>query len=319
MANIIAGCGSYLPKRVITNSEMVQILDGTTTEEWIFSRTGITQRHVVAEGEYTSHMAAHASLRAIEDAGIDKSDIDLVILCTTTPDSTFPSSSAKLQANLGLLGIPSFDIQAVCSGFVYGIHIADCMMSAAGYKTALIVGAETMSSILDWKDRSTSILFGDGAGAVILKKSTSESGIIGSIIHSDGTLGDILYTNGGTASTGRSGVVHMNGREVFRHATQKLCDISLEILTKYGIKANNIDYFVPHQANVRIIDHVAEKLGIEESKIIKTVDKHANCSAASVPLALSDLKKSGRLKKGDIILTAAIGAGITWGANLLRW
>lgn len=319
MANIIAGCGSYLPSRVIKNSEMVQILEGTTSEEWIVSRTGISQRHVVSPGEFTSHMAISASIKAIDDAGIDKSEIDLIIFCTTTPDSTFPSAAAKLQNGLELSGAaPSFDVQAVCSGFVYGMHIADCMMKASDYKMALVVGSETMSSILDWKDRSTSILFGDGAGAVIIKKDDSKTGIIGSIIHSDGSLGDILQTDGGT-STGKAGIVKMNGREVFRHATQKLHDISIELLEKYNIKLSDIDHFIPHQANVRIIDYVAEKLGIDDSKVVKTVDKHANCSAASIPLALAELKKSGKLKKGDLILTAAIGAGITWGGNLFRW
>lgn len=319
MASSIVGCGSYLPNRIITNAELVEMMQGNTSEEWITSRTGIKQRHIAASGEYSSHMALSASLAAIKDSGIDKAAIDLIIVCTTTPDNSFPSTAAKLQGMLSLGSIPAFDLQAVCAGFVYGLHVADSMMRSGCYKTILLVGVDRMSSLLDWNDRSTAVLFGDGAGAVILQKTDDDSGILGSIIYADGSNYDILYTNGGVASSSTSGVIKMSGGEVFRHAVQKLSDVSVEILGRYNLQVSEIDYFIPHQANIRIIDNVAIKLAIAPEKIIKTVDHHANCSAASVPLALAELKQSGRLRKGDLILSAAIGAGLTWGGALIRW
>ncbi len=319
MANKIIGCGQYLPKKILTNAELVQMLDGNTSNEWIVSRTGINQRHVAGTSEYSSHMAFNASLEAIRDSGIEKDQIDLIVVCTTTPDNTFPSTATKLQGYLGLSSAVAFDIQAVCAGFVYGIHIVDSMMKSGNYETVLLVGVDKMSSILDWKDRSTSVLFGDGAGAVILRKDDSDSGVIDSLICSDGRYTDILYTDGGPGSNGNIGVVKMVGPEVFKHATQKLTDISMKMLEHASMTIEDIHYFIPHQANLRIIDYVASKLCIDESKVVRTVGKHANCSAASIPLALSDLKESGSLKKGDIILMAAIGAGLTWGAALIRY
>ena len=319
MANTIVGCGLYLPKRIMTNMDLVDILLGNTSDEWITSRTGIKQRHIADDGEYTSHMALNAALGAIADSGISKADIDLIIVCTTTPDNSFPSVATKLQGYLGLKHVPAFDLQAVCAGFVYGMQVADSMMKGAGYKNVLLVGVDRMSSLLDWTDRSTAVLFGDGTGAVILQNTADDSGIIDSIIYADGAYSDILYTDGGVAMSKTAGVIKMNGAEVFRHAVQKLSDVSAEILERSKINISDIDYFVPHQANIRIINNVAAKLGIEDSKVVRTVDRHANCSAASVPMALFELKKSGRLKKGDLILTAAIGAGLTWGASLFRW
>lgn len=319
MANTIVGCGLYLPKRIMTNMDLVDILQGNTSDEWITSRTGIKQRHIADDGEYTSHMALNAALGAIADSGISKADIDLIIVCTTTPDNSFPSVATKLQGYLGLKHVPAFDLQAVCAGFVYGMQVADSMMKGAGYKNVLLVGVDRMSSLLDWTDRSTAVLFGDGTGAVILQNTADDSGIIDSIIYADGAYSDILYTDGGVAMSKTAGVIKMNGAEVFRHAVQKLSDVSAEILERSKINISDIDYFVPHQANIRIINNVAAKLGIEDSKVVRTVDRHANCSAASVPMALFELKKSGRLKKGDLILTAAIGAGLTWGASLFRW
>lgn len=318
MANIIIGCGLYLPKKVLTNADIVEMLDGNTSDEWIVSRTGITERHIAEDDEYSSDMALNASLEAIKDANIDPKDIDLIVICTTTPDNTFPSTATKVQRGLGANSAVAFDVQAVCAGFIYGIHIVDSMMKSGNYNTALLVGVDKMSSILDFSDRSTSILFGDGAGAVILQKDNSESGILGSIICSDGRYTDILCTDGGVSSTQNAGVIKMSGPEVFKHATQKLTEISKQILDEVNMKISDVDYFIPHQANVRIIDYVASKLSIEDVKVVRTVDKHANCSAASIPLALAELKKSGKLKKGDIILMAAIGAGITWGASIIR-
>lgn len=318
MANNIIGCGLYLPKKILTNADMVEMLDGNTSEEWILSRTGINQRHIAAEGEFSSHMALNASLEAIKDAGIENQDIDLIVICTTTPDNTFPSTATKLQGYLGALTAVAFDIQAVCAGFVYGLHVVDSMMKSGNYKTALLVGVDKMSSILDFGDRSTSILFGDGAGAVVIRKEDSDAGIVGSIICSDGRYTDVLYTDGGAGSNGKAGVVKMSGQEVFKHATQKLTEISIKMLEEAGIKISDIDHFIPHQANIRIIDYVAGKLGIEDSKVVRTVGKHANCSAASIPLALSELKKSGKLKKGDVILVSAIGAGLTWGSAIIQ-
>lgn len=319
MASSIVGCGLYLPKRIMTNADLVDILQGNTSDEWITSRTGITQRHIAESEEYTSHMALKASLRAIEDSNIDKTMIDLIIVCTTTPDNSFPSVASKIQGSLGLGNVPAFDVQAVCAGFVYGMQVADSMMKAAGYKNVLLVGVDRMSSLVDWTDRSTAVLFGDGAGAVILQNTPDDSGIIDSIIYADGAYGDILYTDGGVAMSKNTGVIKMNGTEVFRHAVQKLADVSLEMLERAKININEIAHFVPHQANIRIINNVAAKLGIDDNKVVRTVDSHANCSAASVPMALFELKKSGRLKKGDLVLTAAIGGGLTWGASLFRW
>jgi 3-oxoacyl-[acyl-carrier-protein] synthase-3 len=315
---MVLGTGLYLPKRVVSNDELASTLVKDTNDEWIRTRTGIKQRHIAADGEFTSHMAFEAAKAAIADSGIDKGIIDLIIVCTTTPDNTFPSVATKLQGYLGLGNIPAFDLQAVCAGFVYGIHVADSMMHSGRYKTVLLVGAERMTSILDWNDRGTSVLFGDGAGAVILQK-TKDSGVIDSLIYSEGTLVDILYTDGGPSSSQTSGVIKMQGQEVFKQAINRMSDAAEKLLAKAGMDISDVDYFVPHQANIRIIDGLITRLGLDDSKVVKTVDRHANCSAASVPLALAELKKSGKLQKGDVIMMTAIGAGITWGAALLRW
>ncbi|MES2214627.1 MAG: beta-ketoacyl-ACP synthase III, partial [Pseudomonadota bacterium] len=286
---------------------------------WIRSRTGITKRHIASDGEYTSHMALAASLEAIKDANIDKSSIDLIIVCTTSPDNSFPSVATKLQGYLGLSSIPSFDLQAVCAGFVYGLHVADAMMKASGYNTVLLVGADLMSSLLNWQDRGTCILFGDGAGAVILKQESGSAGIISSKIYSDGNYVDILYTDGGVSMNGKAGVIKMQGSEVFKHAVEKMTSAASALLEESNLSLSDISYFVPHQANIRILDAIAKNLGIEDERVVKTVGEHANCSAASVPMALTTLKKSGKLKKGDIVMTIALGAGLTWGAGLIQW
>jgi len=313
----ILGCGAYLPQHVVSNAELSLSID--TNDEWIRSRTGILQRHIAGDGECTSHLAFKASQNAIKDAGIEASSIDLIIICTTTPDNSFPSTASKLQGYLGLNNIPSFDLQAVCSGFIYGLHVADSLIKTGRYKTILIVGAEKMSSLLDWQDRTTCILFGDGAGAVILQHSDDNSGIIDSNIYSDGRYYDILYTDGGVSTNGKSGVIKMEGRAVFKHAVEKMSESSEEILRNNNFTIHDVDYLIPHQANIRIIDAVVERLKINPNKVVKTVAEHANCSAASIPLALSSLKSYDTFKKGDILLLTAIGAGITWGSVLIKW
>lgn len=329
MASRIIGCGGYLPKHIMHNSDLEKIVE--TSDEWIRTRTGIGQRHIAEEGEYSSHMAFAAAQKAIKDAGIAPSDIDLVIVSTTTPDNSFPSTATKLQGYLNLGSVPSFDLQAVCAGFVYGLQVADSLLRSGLYKTILYVCSEKMSSLLDWTDRSTCVLFGDGAGAVVLQSSRSKdssglatgaptaSGIIDSKIYSDGSLFDILYTNGGVSSSGTAGKIQMQGPVLFKHAIDKMSSSVLEILAKNDLSVNDITHFIPHQANLRIIDSLAQRLEFDDDKIIKTVERHANCSAASIPLALAELKESGKIKAGDIILFTAIGAGLTWGSALLRW
>ncbi|HJD64367.1 MAG TPA: ketoacyl-ACP synthase III [Rickettsia endosymbiont of Sericostoma sp.] len=317
MACKILGCGAYLPERIITNAELSLSVD--TNDEWIRSRTGILQRHIAADDEYTSHLAIKASQNAIDDAGLNPASIDLIITCTTTPDNSFPSTASKLQGYLGLSNVPSFDLQAVCSGFIYGLHVADSLIKSRKYKTILLVGAEKMSSLMDWSDRATCILFGDGAGAVILQYSDDNSGIIDSNIYSDGRYHDILYTDGGVSSNGKTGKIKMKGQEVFRHAVEKMSKVAEEILHNNNFTIDDVNHFIPHQANVRIIDAVVERLKINPSKVVKTVAKHANCSAASIPLALASLKSYGNIKKGDLLLFTAIGAGVTWGSALIRW
>ena len=317
MACKILGCGSYLPERVVSNIELAQSVD--TNDEWIRSRTGISQRHIASNDEYASHLAVKASNNAIIDAGIPASMIDLIIVCTTTPDNSFPSTATKLQGYLGLGNIPSFDLQAVCAGFIYGLHVADSLITSGKYNTILLTCVEKMSSLLDWSDRSTCVLFGDGASAVILQRSNDSSRVIDSKIYSDGNYYDILYTDGGVSMNGKSGKIRMKGQEVFRHAVEKITKSVEEILQINNISADDINYFIPHQANIRIIDAIVERLKFDQNKVIKTVAKHANCSAASIPLALTELKASNNIKKGDLILFSAIGAGLTWGSALIRW
>jgi len=317
MATRIIGCGGYLPERVLTNDDLAKFVD--TSDEWIRTRTGIRQRHIAADGEFTSHMAHKAALAAIKDANINAKDIDLVVVCSNTPDNSFPGVANKLQGHLNLQHAPSFDIQAICSGFIYGLHVADSMIKSGKYKTALLVGADKMSSLLDWKDRSTCVLFGDGAGAVILQHCDSNSGIIDSNIYSDGSMYDMLYTDGGVSTNGKSGIVQMKGSEVFRRAVEKMSEAVKDILESNDMSLSDVDYLVPHQANLRIIDSVASRFKIDSSKVVITVDRHANCSAASIPLALSELKSSKGIKPGEILVFTAFGAGATWGSAIVRW
>ncbi|MDP5110230.1 MAG: ketoacyl-ACP synthase III [Rickettsiaceae bacterium] len=317
MASRIIGCGGYLPSRIVTNADLEKTID--TSDEWIKSRTGIAQRHIAASDEYSSHMAHKAAQAAIKDANIDQKDIDLIIVCTNTPDNSFPSVANKIQGYLGLGEIPSFDIQAICSGFVYGTQVADNMIKSGKYKTVLLVCSEKMSSLLDWQDRSTCVLFGDGAGAIILRQDDSSSGIIDSNIYSDGSMYDILYTDGGVSMTGESGNIQMKGSEVFKKAIEKMSTSVESILASNNLSINDIDYFVPHQANQRIINAIANKFELSKEQVIVTIEKHANCSAASIPLALSELKSTKGIERGKLIVFTAFGAGATWGSVLVRW
>ncbi len=326
----IIGCGSYLPERVVTNAELSAKLD--TTDEWITSRTGIRQRHLAADGELTSDLALKAAERALEAAGIPASEVDMVVLATTTPDNTFPATATKVQYRLGMVNGAAFDIQAVCSGFVFGLSVADNFIKTGQCKTVLLIGAETFSRILDWEDRSTCVLFGDGAGAVVLRAGQDGPdanlgetghnrgpGVLSTHLHSDGATNDLLYVDGGPSSTQTVGYVRMNGREVFRHAVNNFTSIVEEALEANGLSSDDIDWVVPHQANKRILDGTRRKLGLPAEKIVITVDRHANTSAASIPLALDEAVRDGRIKKGDLILMLAMGGGLTWGAGLVRW
>jgi 3-oxoacyl-[acyl-carrier-protein] synthase-3 len=323
----LVGSGSYLPEKVLTNNQLAELVD--TSDEWITERTGIKQRHIAAEGQLTSDLAREAALKAMDYAGVKANDLDLIVVGTTTPDDTFPATAVKLQAQLGMSGGAAFDLQAVCSGFVYSLSVVDAMIRAGQAKTVLVVGAETMSRIVDWEDRGTCVLFGDGAGAVVVRAENGiaenearwnqRRGILSTHIHSDGTLRDILYCDGGPSSTGQSGVIKMEGRDVFKHAVTNLAEIVGEALDANGLEAKEIDWLVPHQANKRIVDATRKKLGMDEKKVVVTVDKHANTSAASIPLALDTAVRDGRIQAGDVILMEAMGGGLTWGAALCRW
>lgn len=318
----VIGSGSYLPARTVTNDDMSKIVD--TTNEWIVERTGIHKRHIAADDEFTSDLAFKAAEAAIADAGISVQDIDLIILATTTPDLTFPATATAVQARLGMKHGAAFDIQAVCSGFVYALTIADTFIKARQARTILVIGAETFSRLLDWTDRGTCVLFGDGAGAVIVQAgegdgTIADRGILTCHIHSDGTYQDKLYVDGGPSRTGTVGHVRMEGREVFRHAVTNIADAIREALAATGLTANDIDWFVPHQANRRILDGTAKKIGLAPEKIVLTVGEHGNTSAASVPLALDKAVKDGRIKPGNLLLLEAMGGGFTWGSVLLRW
>ncbi|MBY0533684.1 MAG: ketoacyl-ACP synthase III [Rickettsiaceae bacterium] len=317
MASKIIGCGGYLPEKVLTNDDLAKFID--TSDEWIRTRTGIRQRHIAAEGEFTSHMAHKAALAAIKDANINSKDIDLIVVCSNTPDNSFPGIANKLQGYLDLGQVPSFDIQAICSGFIYGIHVVDSMIKSGKYKTVLLVCADKMSALLDWQDRSTCVLFGDGAGAVILQHCDSNAGVIDSNIYSDGSMYDILYTDGGVSTNGKSGRVQMKGQEVFRRAIEKMSESVKQLLEVNGMSLSDIDHLVPHQANLRIIDSIAARFDIDSNKIVTTIERHANCSAASIPLALSELKSLKGIKPGKIVVFTAFGAGATWGAAIVRW
>lgn len=320
--SVVRGVGGYLPARVMTNDELSKIVD--TTDEWIVQRTGITQRHVAAEGEMTSDLALHAARGALENAGLTTDDIDLIIVATTTPDRTFPAAAALLQQKLGIRHGVAFDVQAVCSGFVFGVATADSYLKSGMAKRALVVGAETFSRLLDWTDRTTCVLFGDGAGAIILEAQdvaddAPEKGVLVSSLRTDGSHWDKLYVDGGPSATQSVGHVRMEGREVFKHAVGMISDVIEDVLTKTGKSTEDLDWFVPHQANKRIIDGAGRKLGIPEEKTVVTVDRHANTSAASVPLALWVASQDGRIKAGDLVMIEAMGGGFTWGASLIRW
>jgi len=320
--SVIKGCGGYLPERVVTNNDLAKLVD--TSDRWITERTGIKERRIAAEGELTSTMGALAARAALDDAGLAPEDIDLIILATSTPDQTFPATAVTIQAELGITHGAAFDMQAVCSGFVFALATADSYLKSGQFKRALVIGAEAFSRILDWQDRSTCVLFGDGAGAVVveaqkLNGALTDRGILATSLRSDGRYRDKLYVDGGPSSTGTVGHVRMDGPEVFRHAVTKISEVIDATLTQAGYKASDVDWFVPHQANKRILDGAARKLGLDPARVIITVDKHANTSAASIPLALSQGRSDGRIKTGDLVLLEAMGGGFTWGAVLLRW
>jgi len=319
---VIKGVGGYLPTRVLTNQDLANLVD--TSDQWITERTGIKERRIAAEGELTSTMGAIAARRALDDAGVAPEDIDLIILATSTPDQTFPATAVTIQAELGITHGAAFDMQAVCSGFVFALATADTYMKSGLFKRGLVIGAEAFSRILDWQDRSTCVLFGDGAGAVVaeaqkLNGALTDRGVLATCLRSDGRYRDKLYVDGGPSSTGTVGHLRMDGPEVFRHAVTKISEVIGVTLEQAGYKASDIDWFVPHQANKRILDGAARKLGLDKDKIIITLDKHANTSAASIPLALSQGRRDGRIKPGDLVLIEAMGGGFTWGAVLIRW
>jgi 3-oxoacyl-[acyl-carrier-protein] synthase-3 len=317
----IIGCGAYLPERIVTNAELAARLD--TSDEWIVQRTGIRQRHIAAEGELCSDLARRAAQHALAAAEMNADELDLLILATTTPDNTFPATAAKVQGQLGMTGGCAFDVQAVCSGFVYALAIADNFIKAGQARNALVIGAETFSRILDWNDRGTCVLFGDGAGAVVLRAAPAigpgDRGILSTHLHSDGRDFDMLYVDGGPSSTQTTGKVRMDGREVFRSAVLRLAEAVDEALAANHLTAADIDWLVPHQANRRIIDSMGRKLGLTGEKIVVTIERHANTSAASVPLALAEAVGDGRIRPGHLVLMEAMGGGLTWGASLVRW
>jgi 3-oxoacyl-[acyl-carrier-protein] synthase III len=312
----IKGTGSALPARRVSNAELAEQVD--TSDSWIVERTGIRFRHLAGEGETTATFATEAAQNALDAAGIAATQVDLIVLATATPDQTFPASATKVQAALGITDCVAFDVAAVCSGFLYALTVADNMIRGGSAKTALVIGAETFSRILDWEDRATCVLFGDGAGAVVLQAETGSSGILASKLHADGRYNQLLYVDGGPSTTGTVGKLRMRGSEVFRHAVTNLASVMTEVLDIAGLNASDIDWVVPHQANARILDATARKLGLNPAKVIVTVDIHANTSAASVPLALDFAVRDGRIKAGDIIVLEAMGGGFTWGACVAR-
>lgn len=315
--SVVKGVGSALPARQVTNAELASQVD--TSDEWIVERTGIRNRYVAGEGETTGTLATGAARAALENAGVQAGDIDLIVLATATPDQTFPSTATKVQAALGINDCIAFDVHAVCTGFLYALSVADSMLRAGNASHALVIGAETFSRILDWEDRGTCVLFGDGAGALVLSAEEGESGILSTKLHADGRHNDLLFVDGGPSTTGTVGKLRMKGREVFRHAVVNLADVLNEVLEAAGLTPADVDWVVPHQANARILDATAKKLGLAAEKVVVTVDRHANTSAASVPLALDTAVKDGRIKRGDLIVLEAMGGGFTWGAAALRY
>jgi 3-oxoacyl-[acyl-carrier-protein] synthase-3 len=319
--SVVRGVGSYLPERILTNADLALMVD--TSDEWIVQRTGIRERRIAADGEVTSDLALHAARAALKDAGLEPGDIDLIVLATSTPDNTFPATAVTVQAGLGITHGAAFDLQAVCSGFVFAMATADNYLKAGSFRRALVIGAETFSRILDWTDRTTCVLFGDGAGAVVLEavpaSEAEGAGILTTHLRSDGRHKNKLYVDGGVSSTRSVGFLRMEGREVFRHAVGMITDVIEDAFTATGVDAQSLDWFVPHQANRRIIDASATKLGIAQEKVVMTVDRHGNTSAASIPLALAVAVADGRIKRGDVVLLEAMGGGFTWGSALLRW
>ena len=318
----IIGTGSYLPAQVLSNAELAARVD--TSDEWIVERTGIRQRHVAAAGEFTSDLGTAAAQRALASAGLTAADIDLIIVATATPDQTFPACATVVQHKLGMTHGVAFDIAAVCSGFLYALTVANAMLTSGAHRTALVIGAETFSHLLDWDDRTTCVLFGDGAGAVVLRAETgtgtaADRGILATRLHSDGRYNDLLYVDGGPGSTGTTGKLRMKGKEVFRHAVTNLASVMTETLDAAGLDAADVAWVVPHQANLRILEATAKKLGLPIGRVIVTVDAHANTSAASVPLALDTAVRDGRIQPGDLLLLEAMGGGFTWGAAAVRW
>lgn len=318
----ITGVGSYLPPNLVPNADLESRVE--TSDEWIVERTGIRQRYIATEGEFTSDLATHAARKALVAAGIEAAQVDLIIVATATPDETFPATATIVQHKLGLRTGFAFDVQAVCSGFIYALAVADNFIKAGQVKTALVIGAETFSRILDWHDRTTCVLFGDGAGAVVLQSTpagdpATDRGILSTCLHSDGTYHDLLYVDGGPSTTGKIGHLRMKGKEVFRHAVNNLAAVVTETLAEAKLSSNAIDWVVPHQANRRILDATATKLGLPPERVIVTVDQHANTSAASVPLALDVAVRDGRIKAGNLLVLEAMGGGFTWGAALVRW
>jgi 3-oxoacyl-[acyl-carrier-protein] synthase-3 len=320
--SVVLGCGHYLPQRILTNAELAAKVD--TSDEWIVQRTGIRQRHIAAEGEFTSHLAIKAAQAALADAGVDAQSIDLIVLATSTPDNTFPATAVSVQNALGIHHGAAFDLQAVCSGFIFALASADNFLRSGAFNRALVIGAETFSRILDWSDRGTCVLFGDGAGAIVLDAEPQsgirpDRGVLTTHLRSDGRHKSKLYVDGGVSSTQTVGHLRMEGREVFKHAVGMITDVIVAAFKASGITADDIDWFVPHQANKRIIDASAHKLHIAPQKVVLTVDRHGNTSAASIPLALAVAVADGRVKKGDLVLLEAMGGGFTWGSALLRW
>jgi 3-oxoacyl-[acyl-carrier-protein] synthase-3 len=319
----LTGCGSYLPQNIVTNADLAKKID--TSDEWIFSRTGIKQRHYAAAGENTSDLASIAAERALLHAGVNPQDVDLIVVGTTTPDRTFPATAVRVQKNIGCVKGAAFDVQAVCSGFIYALSIVDSMLKTGQFKTALVIGADTLSRLLNWEDRTTAVLFGDGAGAVVLQavevdtRSSDKDGIMSTHIHSDGNLENLLYCDGGPSTTQTAGFITMVGKEIFRHAVTNLASVVIEALAANNLKGSDIDWLVPHQANKRIIDSTVKKLNMPIDKVVLTVQDHANTSAASIPLALDQAVSEGKIKRGDLLLMEAMGGGLTWGAALARW
>jgi len=320
LRSVLIGTGSALPKRAVSNAELAGQVD--TSDEWIVERTGIRNRYIAGEGETTTTLATEAARNAIAAAGIEPGSVDLIVLATATPDQTFPASATAVQHALGCNGGIAFDVAAVCSGFLYAVGVADSMLRTGAARRAMVIGAETFSRILDWEDRTTCVLFGDGAGAVLLEArdepDESPRGILATRLHADGAHNQLLYVDGGPSTTGTVGQLRMKGKEVFRHAVVNLAEVLNEVLEQAGFQASDLDWVVPHQANARILDATARKLGLPREKVIVTVDKHANTSAASVPLALDVAVKDGRIRQGDLVMLEAMGGGFTWGASLLR-